>query len=355
MEQLTSLIDRIKILLLQSLINVEIAIGILLLFILLSGPIAYILVKIFNFREKDKKKIKANGFYKPLKIFVILLGAYLGVLVINLPEKINAGIMVAFKICTIILVAHGAANLLNVNSESYEKLKQKLKISTNDTAIYFMSRIIKAIVYVTAGFMIISELGQDLGGLITGLGVSSVVIALAAQDFARNIFAGFSILTDKPFQIGDYVETKEYSGTILDITFRSTRLRDVQNQVVIIPNSKIMESYIINSSKKEKRRFSLTFTLVLNTPLEKVAELNTKLRNALNAHPDIIKDTIDVAFNNISINGIDILINCDADIIDYNLYMNFREELNYTILGIIQEENIKLAYQSQTLYVKNAE
>ena len=140
------------------------------------------------------------------------------------------------------------------------------------------------------------------------------------------------MLTDKPFEIGDYIETKEFAGTVVDITFRTTRLRDISNQVVIIPNNRIVDSYLINSSKKEKRRFNLTLTLVLSTSLVKVADLNEKLKKALEVHPGIIKSSIAVSFTNISTNGIDISITCYADIIEVSKYIKFKEELNYTIL-----------------------
>ena len=219
-----------------------------------------------------------------------------------MPASIWAVITKIFKICTIVLVANGFVNFFDPNSAAYKKAKEKLNFKGNDTVIYFISKIAKVLIYITAVFIIISELGYNIGGLVTGLGISSVVIALAAQDFARNIFAGFSILTDKPFEIGDFIETKDFSGTIVDITFRTTRLRDVHNQVVIIPNSKIIESYIINSSRREKRRFNLLLTLVLSTSLSKVVELEKKLKDAIESHPDVIKGSVKVAFDNISTN-----------------------------------------------------
>ena len=327
--------------------------GIILFFILLSSFFSYLIVKLFNFHVKDKKKIKSNGFYLPLKFFFIVLGFYIGLSIVPMPVAISMFITKVFKISTIVLIANGFVNVFDPSSSAYKKAKEKFNFKGNDTVIYFISRIAKVLIYITAIFIIISELGYNLGGLVTGLGISSVVIALAAQDFAKNIFAGFSILTDKPFEIGDFIETKEFSGTVVDITFRTTRLRDVHNQIVIIPNNKIIDSYIINSSRKEKRRFNLLLTLVLSTSLVKVAELEDRLKKAIEAHPDVIAGSVKVAFDNISTNGIDLLINCYADIIAYDKFLKFKEELNYTILGIIQEEKIRLAYQSTTVYVKH--
>jgi len=355
MGQINTLIAQIKESLIESAIHIGVALVIIIVFVLLSGLCSYILVRLFNLREKDKKQIKKNGFYLPLKFFFIALGFYLGLSIVPMPSNVWVIITKIFKIFIIALIANGFVNIFNPNSRTYKRAKEKFNFKGNDTVIYFISRLAKVLIYIVAVFIIISELGYNIGGLVTGLGISSVVIALAAQDFAKSIFAGFSILSDKPFEIGDYIESKEFAGTVVDITFRTTRLRDVHNQVVIIPNNRIIDSFIINGSRKEKRRFNLSLTLVLSTSLEKVAALNEKLRSSLLAHPDVIKDSVRVTFDNISINGIDILITCYADIVDTNKFSKFKEELNYTILGIIQEENVRLAYQSQTLYVKHAD
>jgi len=199
--------------------------------------------------------------------------------------------------------------------------------------------------------MILSDLDYSLGGLATGLGISSVVIALATQDLAKSFLGGLSILTDRPFEIGDVIETKEFSGTVEDITFRTTRLRDVYNQLVIIPNNKIIDSYIINTSKKEKRRYNLPLIVSLDTSSVKIAHFSDSLKSALETNKDIIQKSVKVVLNNISGAGIEILINFYTKITDYNEYIKFKEELNFTILDIINKETINLA---ETRRVENA-
>ena len=233
----------------------------IIIFKIISAPIAYIIVKIFNLKIKDKKQIKENWLYKPLKSFFALLGLYIGFIILNLPGNTYAVIDTIFRICTIVLVADALANLFDSASTIYKKVKEKMNVTASKTMVTLVGRIIKILIFIIAGFIIIKELGYDLSGLATGLGISSVVLALAAQDLVKSLLGGFSILTDRPFEIGDAIETKEFSGTVEDITFRTTRLRDVNNQIVIIPNSKIMDSYIINLSKKEKRRYNLKLTL----------------------------------------------------------------------------------------------
>lgn len=337
---------------LENIIDIGIGLAIIVIFKIFSSSFAYIIIKMFKFKVKDKKKIKSNGFYKPLKAFFVLLGVYIGVMALKLPDDAFSIATKIFKICTIIIISKGFANLFDASSETFNAIREKLHIEGTDTTINFFSKIAKGLIYIVAAFIVISEFGYDLSGLAAGLGIGSVVIALAAQDIAKSFVAGVSIIADRPFDIGDYIEVDTYAGTVEDITFRTTRIRDINNQIVVLPNSFLTTASIINATKREKRRYYLLLTLELNTPLEKVASLSDNIKLTLNTHPNIIKEDIKVFFDTISSNGIDMSISFYTDITDTTDFMKFKEEINYALLKMINEANIELAYSSQSIYLK---
>lgn len=342
MEHIDNIIYSVQHIYIPPIRDLWLALGIILAAIILSFPLAYIIVKMFNFRVKSIKKIKQHSFYKPLRIFFVLLGVYGALYILDLPYNIFDTVTTIFRISCILLAAVAIANLFNASTDTYSNLLEKFHIKGTGTTLTFLGKIIKILIYIIAGFMILTDLGYDLGGLATGLGISSVVIALATQDIARSFLGGLSILADKPFEIGDTIETGTFTGTVEDITIRTTRLRDVHNQIVIVPNSRIMDSFIINLSKKEKRRFNLPLTIKIDTPLEKISELEKKLQLALETHKDIIQDSIRVSLNNIASNKIEILINFYTDITESAEYANFKEDLNFVILEIVNESEIIL-------------
>lgn len=352
MKFINEITEMFKNLSLENIIDIGIGLAIIVIFKILSSSFAYILVKMFKFKVKDKKKIKENGFYKPLKTFFALLGIYIGAMVLKLPADIFSAITKIFRICIIILTAKGFANLFDSNSETFTKIREKLHMGGTDTTVNFFSKIAKGLIYIVAAFIVIAEFGYDLSGLVTGLGISSVVIALAAQDVSKSILAGLSIISDRPFDIGDYIEVGSYAGTVEDITFRTTRIRDVNNQIVVLPNSFLTTTSIINATKREKRRYNLVLTLELNTPLEKVSSLTENIKMTLNTHPNVIKDNIRVYFDTISADGIDISINFYTDITDITDFLKFKEEINYALLEMINQAQIELAYPSQSIYLK---
>ena len=172
----------------------------------------------FSLKEKDKKKIKQNAFYKPLSRIIKVTGIYIAVMLLNLSTEANITLVKLYKIALIICVSNGLADIFNPKSIIFEKLEEKTKYNGDKQLNNFVSKIAKAVIYFVAIYLVLLELGYNLGGLVTGLGISSVIIAFAAQDIAKNLFGGFAIITDKPFSVGDWIEVGDYSGTVIDIT-----------------------------------------------------------------------------------------------------------------------------------------
>lgn len=332
--------------------NIIIAFGIILLCKIISPLIAYITIKMFYLKEKNKNKIKENAFYKPIKTFIFLLGIYFSTMLFNIPDNIKFIIEKIFRICVILIISKGFSNFVNPNSEWLKKLNKKAQANGNKGIVNIISRLLKILIYILTGFIIVSEFGYDIGGLVTGLGISSVVIALAAQDLAKSLLGGFCIFLDKPFNIGDYIALENFEGTVEDITFRTTRIRSVNGELIVIPNNQISETQIKNHSKRIFRRYTSSLTLELNTPLEKVLSFKEALIILLNNNESILKENIRVFFDTISDNGINVEISCYTDIMEYAKFLKFKEDLNLEILNLLQIKQIELAYDSKTIYLK---
>ncbi len=338
-------------------IDVIIAIGIIIFFRIFSAGMSYAIIKMFKWKEKSKKKIKENAFYRPLRLFFILLGFYLAILFLKIPLQLSAEVMEwvtkIFRIVSIMVFANGLAKSFSDDSSLSRKMKEKWNQKVDDSMFLFILKVIRGIIYVIAGFIVITELGVNLNGLVAGLGIGGVIVTLAAQDTAKNLFGGLVIFIDKPFVVGDWIQMDTFEGTVEDITFRSTRVRTFENSLVNIPNSIISNASIINWSKMEKRRYKLNLTIELDTPLDKLEKFKSKVKDMLQAREAIFDDSIIVKFDTISDNGLNVLICSYTDSVDYNSYLAEKEDINYKIMRILQEEHIELAYDTKTVLLKN--
>ena len=252
----------------------------------------------------------------------------------------------------VILASNGIANSLTVNSKMVNLLKDRMNPDVEDSMFKFVLKAIRLLVYIIAGFIVIAMLGINLNGLVAGLGLGSVVITLAAQDTAKNIFGGLVIFLDKPFIVGDWIEVQDYEGTVEDITFRSTRVRTFENSLVNIPNAVISNESIINWSRMERRRNKVNLCLELDTPLEKVQIIQDRIKEMLKQHDDVIDETIIVRFDNITDNGINILVCSYTNSVDYASFLKEKEKVNFKIMQILKQEKVELAYDTKTVFVK---
>lgn len=350
MEVVNSIINYFKNITTEQIITMVIALVIIILFCLLSSLIAYGIIKIFKWKSKGKE-IKENSLYKPLKTVVIWVGLHIAILTLGLPSNVNAICNKIFRIGAIIIIAVGIANIFSPDSKIFRKIASHKRIKGNQTLINFISKVTKGIIYVIATFLVMAELNFNLSGLIAGLGLGGVIVALAAQDIAKNLFGGMAIIVDKPFSVGDWIQTTNYSGTVEDISFRSTRLRMTDNTVVTIQNSTLSNEPVINYAKLPMRRFSTTLNLALETNSNVVENIIGKVKFALSNTDGVLPNDLNVYLQKIADDGIEIGIFFNTNIVSYYDYLSFCEQVNLLLLKVLESENVKLAYPTQKVYV----
>lgn len=322
---------------------------------ILSPLFSYIIVKLFNWK-KTKKQIQENPFYIPIKAFFKTLGIYIAIIYIQptfaISQKAMDIITKIFKMVIIINTAIALGNSVTKKSRFINKIKDKSEKEIDDATTKLIVRVIKALIYIIAGFMVIADLGYDLSGLITGLGLGSVVITLAAQDTIKNLLGGIMIYIDHPFKVGEYIKFDTYEGTVEDITFRSTKLRTPENTIAQIPNSEISSATVVNFSKMKKRRYLITLGLVLDTDLNKIADLKGKILELLNNNEHVIEQSAHVFFEEIGANEFKVKAFCYVDTVNYFDFIELKEQLNFGIMNIINENKIELAYDTKTIEIK---
>lgn len=349
MEQINGFFENIKE---RNLIDVLISIVIIIVFYMVSSLFSKLVMKLLKIKGNDKEKIKNSDIYKALKGIFLCIGIYIALLVLNLPENWFILCSKIIRIFIIINTARVVAELISPESKIMRKVGESEKFSENKVAISVISKVIKVILYIIAGFMIIADLGYDLSGLITGLGLSSVVIALAAQELAENLLSGLAIVTDKPFEIGDYIQVGSNAGTVEEIKFRSTKIRTAENAIVTIQNSKIVSESVVNVSKIDKRRIDLSLRLPLDTTVSQISELIESIKLVLYSNTEVISNSLQVNVGEITEDAIKISIYFFVNIIEFTEFLKFKTKANLSIIKLLEDKNVKLSYPSTNVYMK---
>lgn len=355
MENLRQMLNSIDLDNLLKLFDMQIALAVLLFFIVFRTIFSRIIIKIYYKITKSKKNPKDSQMYKPLNVFFVLLGIYCMIHILPTSDWVLDRMNDIFYVIVIYYVTKAISTLINEDSILFKKI---VKRSKNKAVDRFICKIIKVFLWLIAFVISLNRLGfklDGLGGLVTGLGIGSAALALAAQDMVKSIISGFIILTDKPFIIGDWIEVGNYQGTVVDITFRSVRIKAVNNTVITIPNSIITSDYVVNWNRLNSRRFDCTLNLHLDTQTEKIRKIIKEIKLTLQNNPDVIKETIQVYLDEISSYSADVKIFLYINVSDYTGYMRIKENILCSLLFLAEKENIELAYPTQTLYVKGKE
>lgn len=348
---LGTILNKQQILEFANIFYIQIAISIIVVFFIFRSVFAKTILKMINIVLKRKEKTADNPLYKTLKNFILFLGFYLASLILPLSEKISYLINELFKIVLILFITKVLTVLINKDSKIFKKIFK----SKNEAVNSFVCKILRAVLWILSFVVIFKLLGFDLSGLVAGLGVGSVIISLAAQDTVKSLLSGVTILTEKPFEIGDWIKVGTNQGSVLDITFKSTRIKAADNTIITIPNSMVTEDCVVNWNKLKSRRFECILNLHLDTTADEIRKLIEEIKLVLKTNPAIDSESVQVVFDAITAYSSDIKIFLYITETDYIKFLKVKEEIHYSLLGLIDKENIVLAYPTQTIYIAKNE
>lgn len=333
-----------------SYLNIIIGIAVFILLAVFRKPVSKgilsILARLIFAKHPEHKDGFKASLQKPLSVFFILLGAFIGIY-INYTKPI---VLNTFKVFSILIVCWCILCYVSENLNVILKIDKNGRF--NGIAVKFISNILKFLTVCLAIVMIISELGYNINGLLTGLGVGGLAVSLAAQDSLKNLISGFFIMLDKPFDVGDLIETSEFKGIAEDITMRSTRIRTFEDSVVIVPNSKLSEANITNLSKLTKRLVDFKIGILYSTPADIIKKCREDIKKQLESYELVCKESIRVCFIEFDDSSINLQIRFYINTVDYEEYCKFINDFNFEIKRIIEDNGTDFAFPTQCIHIE---
>ena len=202
--------------------------------------------------------------------------------------------------------------------------------------------------FAIAFIVILDNLGVNVTALIAGLGIGGIAIGLAAQGIFSDLFAALSILFDKPFRRGDTVRYGTTTGTVERIGLKTTRLRALTGEQVVMANTKLLENEIHNLADGTMRRQTLTFSLLYQTPTAALASLADAARPAVEAQRGC--RLVRCAPINLGASGIDCECTYDDKSKDPDTLARHKSAIIIALLDALADRGLTLAYPTQTTY-----
>jgi len=329
------------------------AAAIVLVFLILRKIfVRYLFNLILKLSRRSPTKLDTSfltAFQKPLTTFIVVLGVYVASVYLPLAPAVDAFILQVFRALIIIFIAWGLYNLIS-SAVLMQELSSKFNIQVDPILIPFLTKLFQFIIIALSITIVAQEWGYDVNGFIAGLGLGGLAIALAAKDTVANIFGGFVIITDKPFSVGDWIETSGVEGTVEELSFRSTRIRAFANALVTVPNSVLANQAITNWTRMGKRQVFFHLGVTYTTPRVKLQRCVDRIQNLLVQHDGVHKDLILVKFDTFGASSLDIFIYFFTITTKWGEFMAVKEDINFKIMKILEEESVSVAFPSRSLY-----
>ncbi|MBK8397750.1 MAG: mechanosensitive ion channel [Leptospiraceae bacterium] len=210
------------------------------------------------------------------------------------------------------------------------------------------------ILFVTFGVLIaVQNLGINVMGLIAGLGIGGLAIALAAKDTAANLFGSAMIFMDRPFKIGEHIIIDSKEGIVEDIGFRSTRIRTWEDSLVSIPNSVVANANIENMGARRWRRNVVILSVTYDTSPEKMEAFLEGIKYILKRSPLVVPDTMNVAFRDFDSSSLNVLMQFGLEVDSFPKNLEGRQVIFLEVVRLAKEMDISFAFPTSTLHVES--
>ncbi len=257
------------------------------------------------------------------------------------------------KVAVILALSWLLLRLVDVVSKNVEdKLVQRGQAGT--AAILPLGRRgAKAVVLAFATLAALQNFGFHVTGILAGLGIGGLAVALAAQKTLENLFGGLTIIADQPVRVGDFCRFSGTIGTVEDIGLRSTRIRTLERTVVSVPNSEFSNMQIENFTRRDRIWLHPILGIRYETTPDQLRFLLVELKKMLVAHPRVSPEPARVRFVEFGDYSLNLEIFAYVRTSDFDEFLSIKEDIYLRIMDIVARSGTGFAFPSQTLYMSS--
>jgi len=288
----------------------------------------------------------------PLVLAIVIIGLQFGLDILTIPIDISSFLDNVLSILVSLTIIWFIIRLVDVFIEEYMKpYAEKTDTKLDEELIPVVKKVINALILIFGAITIISNFGYDLTALIAGLGIGGIALAFAAQETLSNMFGGVVIFTDRPFAIGDRVKIDDkIYGDVLDVGMRSSKIKNLDDNIVVVPNSVISKAIIENYVRPTKRiRQTFKIGLTYRTKPAKVKEAIEIIKKAIRVGDGVTKDEPDVQFTEFADSSLNLYCVYWIKSLDY--WGSSKNSINMKILEDFEKAGIEMAYPTQTVHL----
>ena len=329
----------------------------LALALLVGGP--FVLSRMLRFLAATLKKINerrpgeftrlAGETVEGTKLLLILfIFVYISSSVLSLPTAAEKACNFLFIIALSIQIGIFASLLTRKIIFLYINSQDKAQEYTS--ALSIVNLTVRVLIWSAVLLMTLDNMGFNITTLVAGLGVGGIAIAMASQQILADLFASLSIILDKPFRMGDFIVIGDLLGTVENIGLKTTRIRSLSGEELILSNNDLLSSRIRNYKTMQERRVVFSLGVEFGTPHKKLKNIPQMIKTVIDS---IEKARFDrshfSSYGNFALNIETVYYILSSD---YLTYMDIQQEINLQIFERFEQEGIAFAFPTQKIHIQ---
>jgi small-conductance mechanosensitive channel len=290
----------------------------------------------------------AKIFRKTGILVLLVVALWVGSQVVDLPQVGENILRHVATLAILLQIGIWGSSFIPYLVDTFERAEE-VDPRTRAAATLALTFVGRLFLWTVVFILGLENLGVQVSALLTSLGIGGVALALASKSVLGDLLASLSIVFDRPFVVGDFIHTDDCLGNVEAIGLRTTHVRSLNGELVVISNNDLLSSRISNYGRMSERRLLFSISVVYGTPFEKLSRI-----------PDMLREIIEnenctrvarIHFKSYGDSSLDFEIVYWVEDSDYKIYMDIRQRINFEIFRRFEKEGIEFAYPTQTLYM----
>ncbi len=325
----------------------------LLLLVLLVVPVTGLALRLSRLGEGRGPFARAlAGFAVPLALLALVpIVTWVALAQVNLVGDVGSAVEVGAFAVFFLVGAWVAWRLAPVLAEAAIASPRIATESLDAHLIRLSARLLGILGALTLLAVGADRLGIPVYGIVAGLGVGGLAVALATQPTLENLIAGLNLFADRPLRVGDSCKVGDATGTVEGIGIRSTRIRGADRTLTTIPNGALARMPIQNQSARDRTLLEATLGLRYETTPVQLKAILASIETLLAAHPRVVQKGARVRFVAFGPSSLDVQVRAYVDTVDAGEFQSIRQEIFLRLMELVEEGGSAFAFPSTTLYL----
>lgn len=283
------------------------------------------------------------------RVFLLLAAVLVGVGMLDLTERWNQRVGQLWFIALALQTGLWFTKAISLGLRRYEARHSSSGMTQVSASAVLLSWSLRTLLWAVVLLAMLSNLGVNITAFVASLGVGGIAIALAVQNILGDLFASLSIAVDKPFEVGDAIGIGDLSGTVQHIGLKTTRLRSLTGEQIVISNTDLLKQIVKNYRRMEERRIAFKFGMSYRSDPEKLEAIPGIVKRLIESRPKLRLDR--VHFQAFGESSLDFEVIYFVTTPDYGLYMDEQQRLNLQMMREFDALGVEFAIPTRSVYV----